>query len=798
MLQRFEILAAGLGLTRFGHQMTILYRPKPLSYVLSLDVPGRRPELLRRGVALALAQQLLAAYEMLLILGLLHAPLQTRPLLRRHPFELHRLLVEHHRFVESAFAEGLVRAFLDGLELLHVLLRATRLVERLPHALVVDAHAECVGVHQYGRAVVASAGEQTAQPHAGLVLGASGRGEVAPVRQRPVEFALSRVYPQNPVPFLAFLYQFHPLLDHATSLFHRLARARAYLLHRTSRLQLSAETLRLPLQFIRLHVMHVLPQYVTYVLVGGPQKFLHAVEVLLPEQNRRLFHGLRRRFQRLPDQLLFARPLLQTQTDEVGDYRHHRYHSGGRRSGDVPVLAELLPRSVSYRRRPRENGLAPHVTLNVVGQFLGGLVAALLLLLQRLHHNRVDVLRHGRIPAPRLRYVFLNHPQQVREPHLPEKLVDRTSGEHLVQHRTYRVDVAGAVHFVSFAARLLRRHVRRRAHHHARASQIRIDLHVLRQTEVGYHRLAGLVYQYVLRLYVAVNDALLVRVVDGLGHLPGHLQRERHRQSSLLIQQRPETLAVYEVHREVVLAFELADVVDGHDVRVSQSGDGLGLEIEPAYHLLGGGVAAEQHFQRHDAVESLLSRFVNDAHSALRHFLDDLVVAELLFVGHTTFGQALFVYRRDHSRAGVAVGGGVAEHSARGRFRLRRGAGHLQHRAADLAAPALAHRKAFYAVRRAAARTDQNAALLLLQNLVHLLNRQVTLLHADLAESDVLARAHPPPLLLHALADLLLREVAQFLGYHAENFLAFGLQGRILPLSPAAFVGGANSPAQLL
>ena len=62
------------------------------------------------------------------------------------------------------------------------------------------------------------------------------------------------------------------------------------------------------------------------------------------------------------------------------------------------------------------------------------------------------------------------------------------------------------------------RHVARRAGDHAGGRHLRARLEDLGQAEIGHVRLPVAVQQDVRGLQVAVDDALLVQVLDGPGH----------------------------------------------------------------------------------------------------------------------------------------------------------------------------------------------------------------------------------------------------------------------------------------
>src|SRR4029078_10346904 len=95
--------------------------------------------------------------------------------------------------------------------------------------------------------------------------------------------------------------------------------------------------------------------------------------------------------------------------------------------------------------------------------------------------------------------------------------VRRIAGQHLVQHGSQRVDVRAAID-LPVASRLLRRHVLRRAEtqsglRDAMASSIRDGQC---NAEVGDEWLA-LVQEDVLRLEIAMNDSMAMRVVERAG-----------------------------------------------------------------------------------------------------------------------------------------------------------------------------------------------------------------------------------------------------------------------------------------
>ena len=189
---------------------------------------------------------------------------------------------------------------------------------------------------------------------------------------------------------------------------------------------------------------------------------------------------------------------------------------------------------------------------------VGGLVAAGAVLLQGLHHDPVqlpaDQFRQSRrfhLPAggqrrqrlagtqPRAwpRRLFLADdaadlvPGRFLEPLLLQR---RRAGQQLVEQYAQRIDVGAGVDVEVIELRLFRRHVERRAQHRLvrgvqRPLRQRL-VHRLGQAEVDHlgHRPVVVGRDEDVRgLQVAVNDALLMGVLDGLADLHEQVQAAR-------------------------------------------------------------------------------------------------------------------------------------------------------------------------------------------------------------------------------------------------------------------------------
>jgi len=116
-----------------------------------------------------------------------------------------------------------------------------------------------------------------------------------------------------------------------------------------------------------------------------------------------------------------------------------------------------------------------------------------------------------------------------------------------------------------------------------------------------------------------VDDAGAAGGVDGLrdgAAVPSGLSRRQW----TVAQHRPQAAAFNEFHREVMLAFDLADIVDGDDVHVIQRRGGPGFPLEAFDGLLVGELAQQQHLEGDDPVEFDLPGLVNDPQAAVTEF----------------------------------------------------------------------------------------------------------------------------------------------------------------------------------
>jgi hypothetical protein len=133
--------------------------------------------------------------------------------------------------------------------------------------------------------------------------------------------------------------------------------------------------------------------------------------------------------------------------------------------------------------------------------------------------------------------------------------------------------------------------------------------------------------QDVGRLEVAVDDFLLVGVLDGVGQGAdqlGCLRGGLRLAGEVAIQAAP----LDEFHGEVGSAQVLADLVDLHDVGVLHTCRRLRLDTEAGPFLRAGQGAVADQLERDQPLQTHLLRLEDDAHAAPAQFFQDLVTGD--------------------------------------------------------------------------------------------------------------------------------------------------------------------------
>jgi hypothetical protein len=289
------------------------------------------------------------------------------------------------------------------------------------------------------------------------------------------------------------------------------------------------------------------------------------------------------------------------------------------------VLAHLAQRDLPGPRGAGQRHVAAEEADQVVAQGLGGLVALLGALLQRLEADRLQVGRDVRSQgAERRGRVVLDALEQPAQLALLE---GELPGQALVEGGAQAVHVGPPIHLPTHG--LLGGHVGGGPEERARLRE-RERAALPGQPEVGDHGLVVLAHEDVVGLDVPVDDPSLV----------GVLQRQRGVEDVLrdraLVAQRPRGVGREraqgapgdELHRVVGGPVLHAGAVDLHDVGMVEGGGRAGLALEARQGLRVAREVLREDLQGHPPLQRLLPRLVDLPHGPLAHQAHDRVLAE--------------------------------------------------------------------------------------------------------------------------------------------------------------------------
>ncbi len=245
----------------------------------------------------------------------------------------------------------------------------------------------------------------------------------------------------------------------------------------------------------------------------------------------------------------------------------------------------------------------------------------------------------------------------------------QATGEHCVGHDAEGIDIAAPVD-VGAAGGLFGGHVVRRSDD---AAPPRHGLDLADgpgHAEVGEQGSAGLVVEEdVVGLYVAVDDALAVGVIERVGDLGQDAAALVLGELPVAAETSREGLAADIAHDEVGHSVQLAEGVERDDVRVRQLGGRLGLAAEAVVDLGRAGFGLDD-LDGDFPVEREIARQIDGAHPASAQEPDETVLAlELLlqrcadrislrrlqaFLQQARGAEALRVVGGDRGTAGLA------------------------------------------------------------------------------------------------------------------------------------------------
>ena len=243
------------------------------------------------------------------------------------------------------------------------------------------------------------------------------------------------------------------------------------------------------------------------------------------------------------------------------------------------------------------------------------------LLRERPADDRGEARRHVGAQREQVRRRLVDVAQRDRDEVLPrERDVAR---QQLPEHDRERVDVRRRRDGAS--PRLFGGEVGARSHHGSGLRDADVHLERACDPEVRHLDVALGVDQDVLRLDVAVDEAVRMRERERVGARGRELERATHRQRPGPADELLQVLAGDVLEDDVLAAGVLATVDHGDDVRVRQLRDRPRLAPEPLDGLVVAGVVRVQQLERHVAVEQAVACPVDGRHSTAADELLQLV-----------------------------------------------------------------------------------------------------------------------------------------------------------------------------
>ena len=191
-------------------------------------------------------------------------------------------------------------------------------------------------------------------------------------------------------------------------------------------------------------------------------------------------------------------------------------------------------------------------------------------------------------------------------------VIGRLPGKHFVHHNTQRVKIGPCVHLCSLG--LLRRDIMYRSQGLS-GEGILCGIQPC-NAKVGHLHTAILQDHNVVGLDIPVNDSPTVCMLQRLGDLGGKMQRLPPGKCSPLLHILLQGQAIDELHDNIVDIVGVIDIVDRHNVRMGQHGNGLRFRIKSSAEVLIPAQLILEYFYSHISVEPMASGPVDHSHAA--------------------------------------------------------------------------------------------------------------------------------------------------------------------------------------
>ena len=232
----------------------------------------------------------------------------------------------------------------------------------------------------------------------------------------------------------------------------------------------------------------------------------------------------------------------------------------------------------------------------VAAQLTGVCITVLTALCQRLVHNLLHAVGNLFHKVLQLRHRLLHVHHRYRNRRRAH--IGNLTGQHLEEHNAQRIHVAACRNLA--AAGLLRRNIMHRTHNRLGINH-RLVRHHLGDTKIGNLRIHVLVDKNILRLDVAVNNVMAMRMLQSICQTHAYFQHGVQAQLMLLhiFLQRH---AVHIFHNYILIVALGNNIVNVDDIRMHQTRRRLGLTSELLEQLLILEELVAQHLHRHISV----------------------------------------------------------------------------------------------------------------------------------------------------------------------------------------------------